>query len=85
MQAIITTLRGLCATSIWFTTYKVTVSYQYMSALGYRGINRIEFIYSYCTFIYNEYVILLCFVINNLKTLLISHISNQFLCDIFVT
>ena len=66
--------------SIEFTTYKVTVIYQYMSALCYRKIKLIGFIHSYCTLIYNECVILLYFGINNHKTLLISQIFNQFLC-----
>ena len=42
-----------------------------------------RFISCYCTFIYTEYVILLFFVINHHKTLLISQIPNKFLSDIF--
>ena len=69
--------------SIWFTIYKVTVSYQNMSSLSYHEIHLIRFIWSCCTFIYNKYVILSCFIINHHKTLLISQIPNQLLCYIF--
>ena len=58
------------------------VIYQYMSALGYRDILLLRFICSYFTFIYNKYVTLRCFVIIHHKTLFISQIPNQFLCDI---
>ena len=68
--------------SIRFTTYKVTVIYQYMYSLCFREIHLIRYIWSYCTSFYNEYVNLLCFVINHHKTLLISQIPDQFLCDI---
>ena len=67
---------------IWFTTSKVTEKYQYMSDLSYLEIHLIMFIFSYCIFIYNEYIILLCSIINHHNTLLISKISNQLLCDI---
>ena len=83
VQAITTAWRGLCATSIRFTISKVTGSYHCMSALSYHEIHLMRFICSYCTLIYNKYVILLCFIIIHHKTLLISQISNQFLCDIF--
>ena len=55
---------------ILFTTYKVTASYQYMSALCYRGIHLLMFICSDCAFIYKKYVILLCFIINHHQNLL---------------
>ena len=68
--------------SIKFTTYKVTVSCQYMSVPSCYDIHMISFICSFCTFIYNKYVILLSFNINHHKTVLITQIWNQFLCDI---
>ena len=82
VQAVTTTLQGYCATSIRFRTYKVMVSYQYMCALSDHAIHLIIFICSYCTFIYNKYFILLCFIINIHKILLITQISDQLLCEI---
>ena len=61
------------------------VSYQHWSDLCYRKIHLVNFICNYCTLIYNEYVVLLCLVMNNHKTLPISQILNQFLCLYFVT
>ena len=57
-------------------------SYQYMSALSYYNIHLIRFMFSYCIIIYNKYAILSCFIINHHKSLNISQISNQLLCDI---
>ena len=53
-----------------------------MSALSYREIQLLMFICSYFTFIYNEYVILLCFIIIHHKSQPISQILNQLICDI---
>ena len=53
-----------------------------MYALWYFEIHLIRFIWSYCIFIYNEYVILLCYVINHHNSLVITQISNQLICDI---
>ena len=69
--------------SIPFTIHIATVSYQYIYSLYFREIHLLRFISCYCTSIYKKYVILLCFICNNHKTLLISQISNEFLCDIF--
>ena len=80
--------------SIRFKTYKVTVSYKYMSPSCYRQIHLLRFTSCYCTFIYTEYIILLYFGINHHRTLIISQIiitklclSHQFIinsfCDIF--
>ena len=59
------------------------VSYQYMSYLFYRKIHLLRFICCYCTSIYNKYIILLFFICNHHKTLLISQVSYKFLCDIY--
>ena len=83
--SITTTWRSKCATSIQFTIYKVTVIYQYMSASCYLEIHLLRFIRCYCTLIYNEYVIAVCFVINRHKTLLILQIKNLFRLWCFVT
>ena len=82
MWDIITTWRGTCATCIRFTIYKTTMSYQYMSALWYCKIHLLRFISCYCTLIYTEYDILLCFVMNQHKNLLKLKIKNQLLCFI---
>ena len=82
---ITTTWQEFFATSIWFTTYIVTVSHRYMSALCYHKIHMMRYICSSCISIDNKYVILLCFVVNHHKTLLISQVLNQFFCDFFVT
>ena len=71
MRAITTKLQGLCDTSIWVTTYKVTVSYQYMSVLSNCEMHLIRFILSYNILIYNKYVIILCSITNHNKTVLI--------------
>ena len=55
------------------------VSYQYISDLSYPEIHLLRFILSYCAFIYKKYVILLCFVINHHKSLLITKYLNQLL------
>ena len=60
--------------SIRFTIHIVMVSYQYISYLCYHKIQLLKFIWLCCTSIYNEYVILLCFICNHQKPLLISHI-----------
>ena len=51
--------------------------------LRYREIYLLRFIFCYCTSIYKKYVILLCFICDNHRTLLISKLLNQFPCDIF--
>ena len=66
--------------SIWFTISKVTVSYQYMPYLCYHEINPIIFICSCCNFIYNEYVILLFFLLIITKL----HLSYKFQINFFV-
>ena len=67
---------------ITFTTSKVTARYKYIYTLSYLEIQLIRFICSYCIFIYKKYVILLCLIINHHKTIIISQISNQWLCYI---
>ena len=90
MRDITTTWRGSCAASIRFTISKVLMSYQYISSLCYCEIHLRRFIRWYCTFIYNKYVNLLCFIFpssqnsayltnNHHKTVLVTKISNQFL------
>ena len=78
--AITTNWRCLCATFIKFTTYKVTVSYQYMSSVCYREIHLLRFMCSCCNLIYNECINLLCLVINHHTTLLIK----KFRINLFV-
>ena len=43
------------------------------------------FIFCYCISNYNKYVILLCFICNHHKILLISKLSHKLLCDILST
>ena len=69
-------------TSFLFTISLVPVSYQYMFAWSYRNKDLLRFISRYCAFIYNEYVILSCFIINHHKTILITQISSRFICYI---
>ena len=60
-----------------------TVSYQYMSSLFYRETHLLRFICCYCTSVYKKCIILLCFIFNYHRNLLISHFFNQFICNIF--
>ena len=55
-----------------------------MSDLSYHEIHLMRFLKSYCTLIFNKYVILLCFVIIHHKNLLISQMYNQWICDILL-
>ena len=48
---------------IWFKTNKLTVSYQYMSALCYREIHLLRFISCYCTLMYTRER--RCYIIGN--------------------
>ena len=70
--------------SIWFTIYKAMLSCKYMSALSYRYIHLIIFIFSYFNFINSKYVNLLFFVNNHHKTLFISKCLKQLLCGILL-
>ena len=80
MRSITTTWKGSCATSIRFTSSKVMMSYQYMSALCYREIHMIRFIFRYFIFIYNEYVNLLCFLLIITKL----YLSHKFRINLFM-
>ena len=73
---ITTTGRGYCGMSTWLTIHIATVSYQQSF---FCKINLMRFICWYCTLVWNKYIILLCFICNHHKTLLISQISNKFL------
>ena len=75
---------------IWFTTSKVTASYQYMYSSCYWEIHLLRFISCYRIFIYNKEVILLgliCpllqhfayFTNNHHKNLTTTQILNQLL------
>ena len=46
----------------------------------YRWIHLLKFVSCYCALICNEYVIVLCFIINHHKTLLISQIIMKKIC-----
>ena len=59
--------------------------YQHLYYLYYREINLLRFIFWYCNSIYNKFIILLCFICNHNKTLLISQILNKFLLWYFQT
>ena len=69
--------------SVRYTIYIIKMRFQYMSSSFYREIHLLRFICCYCTLIYKLYVISICFICNHHKTLFISQISNQCLCDIF--
>ena len=72
--------RSQCVTSIRFTIHIVMVSYQYKSSLCYRDVDLLRFISCYFTLIYNKYAILLCFIGNHHKNLLISQIIIAKIC-----
>ena len=57
-----------------------TVSYQYLSSLCYLKIHLLRFIGFYCTSICKKCIILLCFILNHHKTLLISQIIITKIC-----
>ena len=59
------------------------MSYHYLSSLCYFEIHLLSFICLYFTSIYKKYVILLGFICNNHKILLISQTSNKSPCNIF--
>ena len=54
-----------------------------MSSSWYCIIHVLRFICCCCTLIYKVHLILLCFICNHHKTMLISELLNEFLCDLF--
>ena len=60
--------------SIQFTIHMAPVIYQFMSSLCYLNMHLLRFISFYCTLLYNKYVILLCYIFDHQKNLLISQI-----------
>ena len=75
-------LMGLVSYLYLMRTFKFTVSYQFMSALRYRNIHLIRFICSYCTLSTTNMSFYYALLLIITKNLLISQISNQFLCNI---
>ena len=83
--SITSTWRSKCATSIWFTISKVTVGINICFLLVIVKKCLMRIISCYFTFIYNYYVVLLCFIINYHKPLLLLQISNLLFMQYCVT